>query len=64
MSVLDKIKALREKFPRAEQQLAAQRWLQGQYLELQSTLEQSAAAIEQRNADGHDGWHISVLPSR
>jgi len=35
----------------AEQQLAAQRWLQGQYLELQSTLEQSAAAIEQRNAE-------------
>lgn len=35
----------------AEQQLAAQRWLQGQYLELQSTLEQSAAAIEQRSAE-------------
>jgi hemolysin D len=35
----------------AEQQLAAQRWLQGQYLELQSTLEQSAAAIEQRTAE-------------
>ena len=35
----------------AEQQLSAQRWLQGQYLELQSTLEQSAAAIEQRNAE-------------
>jgi len=35
----------------AEQQLAAQRWLQGQYLELQSTLEQSAAAIEQRGAE-------------
>lgn len=35
----------------ADQQLAAQRWLQGQYLELQSTLEQSAAAIEQRTAE-------------
>lgn len=35
----------------AEQQLAAQHWLQGQYLELQSTLEQSAAAIEQRSAE-------------
>lgn len=35
----------------AEQQLAAQLWLQGQYLELQSTLEQSAAAIEQRSAE-------------
>ncbi|HCF9255143.1 TPA: HlyD family type I secretion periplasmic adaptor subunit [Pseudomonas aeruginosa] len=35
----------------SEQQLAAQRWLQGQYLELQSTLEQSAAAIEQRSAE-------------
>lgn len=35
----------------AEQQLAAQRWLQGQYLELQSSLEQSAAAIEQRSAE-------------
>ena len=35
----------------AEQQRAAQRWLQGQYLELASTLEQSAAAIEQRNAE-------------
>jgi hemolysin D len=35
----------------AEQQLAAQRWLQGQYLELQSNLEQSAAAIEQRSAE-------------
>ena len=35
----------------AEQQQAAQRWLQGQYLELQSTLEQSAAAIEQRSAE-------------
>ncbi|NQD96905.1 biotin/lipoyl-binding protein, partial [Pseudomonas sp. CrR25] len=35
----------------AEQQLAAQRWLQGQYLELTSTLAQSAAAIEQRNAE-------------
>jgi hemolysin D len=35
----------------AEQQQAAQRWLQGQYLELQSTLEQSAAAIEQRTAE-------------
>lgn len=35
----------------AEQQLAAQRWLQGQYLELHSTLEQSAAAIEQRSAE-------------
>ncbi|WP_439888763.1 HlyD family type I secretion periplasmic adaptor subunit [Pseudomonas sp. MBLB4123] len=35
----------------AEQQLAAQRWLQGQYLELQSTLAQSAAAIEQRSAE-------------
>lgn len=35
----------------AEQQQAAQRWLQGQYLELQSTLEQSAAAIEQRIAE-------------
>ncbi|MHA6492983.1 HlyD family type I secretion periplasmic adaptor subunit [Pseudomonas borbori] len=35
----------------AEQQLAAQRWLQGQYLELQSTLEQSAATIEQRTAE-------------
>ena len=35
----------------AEQQRAAQRWLQGQYLEMQSTLEQSAAAIEQRTAE-------------
>lgn len=35
----------------AEQQLAVQRWLQGQYLELQSSLEQSAAAIEQRSAE-------------
>jgi hemolysin D len=35
----------------SEQQLAAQRWLQGQYLELQSTLEQSGAAIEQRSAE-------------
>lgn len=35
----------------AAEQSAAQRWLQGQYLELQSTLEQSAAAIEQRSAE-------------
>lgn len=34
-----------------EQQLAAQGWLQAQYLELQSILEQSAAAIEQRSAE-------------
>ncbi|ARU88635.1 HlyD family type I secretion periplasmic adaptor subunit [Pseudomonas sp. M30-35] len=34
-----------------EQQKAAQRWVQGQYLELQSTLAQSAAAIEQRSAE-------------
>lgn len=37
----------------SEQQLAAQRWLQGQYLELESTLAQSAAAIEQRSAEIH-----------
>ena len=35
----------------AEQQMAAQRWLQGQYLELQSTLAQTEAAIEQRSAE-------------
>lgn len=36
---------------RAEQQLAAQRWLQGQYLELRSALDQGQAAIEQRSAE-------------
>lgn len=35
----------------AEQQLAAQRWLQGQYLELRSTLAQVEAEIEQRSAE-------------
>ncbi|BBT17510.1 hemolysin D [Pseudomonas sp. SLBN-26] len=34
-----------------EQQLAAQRWLQGQYLELRSTLDQADAEIEQRVAE-------------
>ena len=34
-----------------EQQQAAQRWLQGQYLELSSSLEQAAAAIAQREAE-------------
>jgi hemolysin D len=34
-----------------EQQLAAQRWLQGQYLELRSTLEQVDAEIEQKQAE-------------
>lgn len=35
----------------AEQLRAAQQWLQGQYLELQSLLQQSDAAIEQRAAE-------------
>lgn len=34
-----------------EQQMAAQQWLEGQYTELQSALNQSAAAIEQRDAE-------------
>ena len=34
------------------QQHAAQRWLQGQYLELHATLEQADAEIEQRTAEG------------
>lgn len=34
-----------------QQQQQAQSWLQGQYLELQSTLDQSTAAIEQRSAE-------------
>ncbi|TBV04489.1 HlyD family type I secretion periplasmic adaptor subunit [Stutzerimonas kirkiae] len=36
-----------------EQQRAAQQWVQGQYLELRSSLDQSAAEIEQRAAEIH-----------
>ncbi|MDV7212378.1 HlyD family type I secretion periplasmic adaptor subunit [Azotobacter beijerinckii] len=45
--------SLAERLPQAnpEQRLAAQRWLQGQYLELQSSLEQARAEIEQRTAE-------------
>ncbi|QQE91069.1 HlyD family type I secretion periplasmic adaptor subunit [Azotobacter chroococcum] len=45
--------SLAERLPQAnpEQRLAAQRWLQGQYLELQSALEQAKAGIEQRTAE-------------
>jgi len=45
--------ALAERLPQAsaEQQQAAQRWLQGQYLELRSTLDQVEAEIEQRAAE-------------
>ncbi len=45
--------SLAERLPQAstEQQLAAQRWLQGQYLELRSTLDQVEAEIEQRAAE-------------
>jgi len=45
--------SLAERLPQAnpEQRLSAQRWLQGQYLELQSSLEQARAEIEQRTAE-------------
>lgn len=45
--------SLVESLPQAspEQRLAAQRWLQGQYLELQSALDQAKAEIEQRAAE-------------
>lgn len=45
--------SLIEQIPQAtpQQQQAAQTWLQGQYLELRSTLEQSDAEIEQRLAE-------------
>ena len=45
--------SLVERLPQAspEQRLAAQRWLQGQYLELQSALDQAKAEIEQRAAE-------------
>ncbi|WP_437884411.1 HlyD family type I secretion periplasmic adaptor subunit [Pseudomonas sp. LRF_L74] len=45
--------SLAERIPQAsaEQQLAAQRWVQGQYLELRSTLDQIGAEIEQRQAE-------------
>ena len=45
--------SLAERLPQAstEQQQAAQRWVQGQYLELRSTLDQVGAEIEQRAAE-------------
>lgn len=45
--------SLAERLPQAspERRLSAQRWLQGQYLELQSSLEQARAEIEQRTAE-------------
>lgn len=45
--------SLFERLPQASpgQRLAAQRWLQGQYLELQSALDQAKAEIEQRAAE-------------
>lgn len=45
--------SLAARLPQAspEQRLAAQRWLQGQYLELRSTLDQAKAEIEQREAE-------------
>lgn len=58
-ALLDAIQArgeppsLTERLPQAnpEQRLSAQRWLLGQYLELQSSLEQARAEIEQRSAE-------------
>jgi len=46
-------RSLAEQIPQAspEQQQAAQRWLQGQYLELKSSLEQIDAEIAQRHAE-------------
>lgn len=53
--------SLADRLPQAsvEQQLAAQRWLQGQYLELRSTLDQVEAEIEQRAAETRAA-HASV----